>query len=222
MELSAALVSPAINRAMATVSAHRAQFVKPLLVGSVGYFLIDTVQIFLPNGGAGLQFAYTALSIVLQIWVIQLVLSDGQGAQSFDGNGFGRMFGIGFLSGLAILLGLLLFILPGLYLMGRWSIAGPAMMAEKSGVIDSLKRSWHVLEHDWLAGSLLTLLFGLLGLAPIVATMFTIESSAPVQLILAAIINPLVVAAAIMSTASLTSLYLLLTSSQSQAADIFG
>ena len=222
MEFSAALVSPAISRAMATISGHKAQFLKPLLLGSAGYFLIDALQIFLPNGGSGLQFAYTALSILLQLWVIQLVLSNGQEMQSLDGNAFARLFGIGFLSGLAILVGLLLFILPGLYLLGRWSIAGPAMIAEKSGVIDSLKRSWHALEHDWLAGSLLTLLFGLLGIAPIVATMFTIESSAPVQLTIAAITNPLVVAAAIMSAASLTHLYLLLTSSQSQAADIFG
>jgi hypothetical protein len=44
-------------------------------------------------------------------------------------------------SGLGIVLGLALLILPGLYLAVRWSVSVPVLIAERVGVIESLKRS---------------------------------------------------------------------------------
>ena len=62
------------------------------------------------------------------------------------------LLGLNLLSGIAILFGLVLLILPGLYLLVRWSAAVPALIAEDSGVTDSLRlsaeavqgRFWHV------------------------------------------------------------------------------
>lgn len=63
------------------------------------------------------------------------------------------LLGLNFLSGIAILFGLILLILPGVYLMVRWSAAVPALIAEDMSISESLGRSaeavegrfWHVL-----------------------------------------------------------------------------
>jgi hypothetical protein len=61
--------------------------------------------------------------------------------------------GLNFLSGLGIVLGLILLIVPGAYLFVRWSAAVPALIAEEASIPESLSRSaeaiegrfWHVL-----------------------------------------------------------------------------
>lgn len=63
------------------------------------------------------------------------------------------LLGLNLLSGIGILFGLVLLILPGVYLFVRWSAAVPALIAEDCGVSDSLSESgevvqgrfWHVL-----------------------------------------------------------------------------
>jgi hypothetical protein len=63
------------------------------------------------------------------------------------------LLGLNLLSGIAILFGLLLLIVPGVYLMVRWSAAAPALIAEDSDVTGSMTlsaeavdgRFWHVL-----------------------------------------------------------------------------
>jgi hypothetical protein len=62
------------------------------------------------------------------------------------------LLGLNMLSGIAILLGLVLLILPGIYLLVRWSAAVPALISEDAGITESLTRSekavegrfWHV------------------------------------------------------------------------------
>ncbi|MEO7826724.1 MAG: hypothetical protein ABIR60_06240 [Allosphingosinicella sp.] len=63
------------------------------------------------------------------------------------------LLGVQLLSGLGIVLGLILLVLPGAYLFVRWSAAVPALIAEDVGVYESLGRGaetvegrfWHVL-----------------------------------------------------------------------------
>jgi hypothetical protein len=62
------------------------------------------------------------------------------------GRYFGRLFGIGFLSNLGIILGLILLVVPGLILWARWSAAGPAGIGEKRPVGDAMKRSAQLTE----------------------------------------------------------------------------
>lgn len=50
-------------------------------------------------------------------------------------------FGMSFASGLAILVGFVLGVVPALWLAARWIAAGPALFAEDVGAIDSLGRS---------------------------------------------------------------------------------
>jgi hypothetical protein len=62
------------------------------------------------------------------------------------------LLGLNLISGLAILLGLIVLIVPGAYLFVRWSAAVPALIAEEAAITESLGRSaeavegrfWHV------------------------------------------------------------------------------
>lgn len=62
------------------------------------------------------------------------------------------LLGLSIITGIGIFVGLILLILPGIYLLVRWSAAAPALIAEEAGVYDSLERSaaavegrfWHV------------------------------------------------------------------------------
>lgn len=51
------------------------------------------------------------------------------------------LLGLSILSGLGILLGFVLLILPGLYLYVRWSLAAPILIAEGVGPAEALRRS---------------------------------------------------------------------------------
>jgi hypothetical protein len=60
------------------------------------------------------------------------------------------LFGLGVLSGLGIALGLLLLLLPGIYLYIRWSVAVPILVAEQAGVTEALRRSGdEIAGHFW-------------------------------------------------------------------------
>ena len=54
---------------------------------------------------------------------------------------FGAAFGLNLLSGIAILVGLILLIVPGLMLFTRWAVALPAMLRENLGISEALGRS---------------------------------------------------------------------------------
>jgi len=51
------------------------------------------------------------------------------------------LIGLGFLFGLAIMLGTILFIIPGIIVMIMWSVAGPALVVEREGVMSAFSRS---------------------------------------------------------------------------------
>jgi hypothetical protein len=54
---------------------------------------------------------------------------------------FGRALILNFLSSLGILLGMVLLVLPGLYLLACWAVAMPALMAEDLSASEALSRS---------------------------------------------------------------------------------
>ncbi len=59
-----------------------------------------------------------------------------------EGDAFLPYLGMSILAGLAVLLGLVAIILPGLFLMARWIIAGPLLVGRGDGVMKSLGESW--------------------------------------------------------------------------------
>jgi hypothetical protein len=60
------------------------------------------------------------------------------------------LFGLGLLVGLGIVGGLILLIVPGVYLALRWSVASPVLVAERTGITAAMGRSAVLTEnHRW-------------------------------------------------------------------------
>ena len=53
-------------------------------------------------------------------------------------------FLLGIVGSIGVLAGLVLAIVPGLYLAARWLVAGPILLVERDGVIAAMRRSWVV------------------------------------------------------------------------------
>jgi hypothetical protein len=74
------------------------------------------------------------------------------------------LIGLALLVAIALVAGLILLIVPGLALAVRWSVAGPSLIVEKTGVLDAMGRSAKLTEnHRWAIFGLL-LLYGALAL----------------------------------------------------------
>ncbi|MFO1185905.1 MAG: hypothetical protein U1E56_14145 [Bauldia sp.] len=52
------------------------------------------------------------------------------------------LFGLGLVFLLTVLVGFALFVAPGVALATAWSLAGPALLGERIGILQSLRRSW--------------------------------------------------------------------------------
>jgi hypothetical protein len=52
------------------------------------------------------------------------------------------LFALSVLTGLATLAGLILFVVPGLYVIGRLAVGQAVLIEERRGIVDSLRRAW--------------------------------------------------------------------------------
>ena len=80
---------------------------------------------------------------------------------------FLRVFLIGLISGLAIVVGTLLLIVPGVLLLIRWWIAVPAALDRDLSPTDALRESWALTRPHW--AGILGLLIGLIAIAGLAA-----------------------------------------------------
>lgn len=144
---------------------------------SAGYLLRETVNLLRSNGGLALaalgvmtligaasdlypsatrlvNFASIFVNLFLQYQISLALLGHYDLLHGYSGQRrIWTLLGLNILSGLGIVLGMILLIIPGIYLMVRWSAAVPALIAEEVGVTESMGRSakavegrfWHVL-----------------------------------------------------------------------------
>jgi hypothetical protein len=121
----------------------------------------DSTQL---QAGAGTNFALVGVSVVIGIvsvivFIVAYLLSQGATvsavADLYLGHGttilasfqkvrrdLGTLFGVVVLNGLAVMGGMILFILPGIYMLCRLMIAVPAAVLENLGPRSSLERSF--------------------------------------------------------------------------------
>jgi len=71
-----------------------------------------------------------------------LFAAEGRPSRRTFGAGFLSYFGVSFLSGIGMVLGFILLVAPGIYLMGRWSVATGLVIAEDESATRALSRSW--------------------------------------------------------------------------------
>jgi hypothetical protein len=144
---------------------------------SAGYLLAETVNLLRLNGGLALAalgvmtvigmasdlypavtglagLASIFVNLFLQYQISLALLGHYDLLHGYAGQRrIWALLGLNILSGLGIVLGMILLIIPGVYLMVRWSAAVPALIAEEVNITESLGRSaqavegrfWHVL-----------------------------------------------------------------------------
>lgn len=96
-------------------------------------------------------------NVIMQGVVTHAVVADLQGRKSTIGESLGvalRSFwvllGVGIVAGLAMMLGLVLLVVPGILIMLVWLVAGPVVVAEGAGVGRALQRSRDLTRnHRW-------------------------------------------------------------------------
>jgi hypothetical protein len=81
------------------------------------------------------------VALFLQFWITARLLEDF-GRRSANGGGFGSVFVISLISVVAVLLGFVLLIVPGVILFARWSMAVPIAVGEGGGATVALAESW--------------------------------------------------------------------------------
>lgn len=135
---------------------------------------VSVLDIIKADGGALLGIPI----LVVQYYMIRRVI-DRQGLRSADKpGGFGSFFILGIMTGVPILLGYVLLVLPGLYLSARWAMVDAALLAENRGSSDAMGRSWNATKGYELP---VALTFVLINLPMIAAMIFQVFSDGAVQ-----------------------------------------
>jgi hypothetical protein len=124
--------------ALETIRARILPFALIVLVVGALQALRDT---YAANAASGSFFISSILTLLSDVLATYFALKVRCGDDIVIKMAFGRALGVNFLSGLGILLGLILLVVPGIYLIVIWALAVPALMAEDLSVSDALSRS---------------------------------------------------------------------------------
>jgi hypothetical protein len=97
------------------------------------------------SDGSGAPIVDSAVGVVAQFWITRhLVARNGLGVEGRARGEFQSVFGACLLSGLAILFGLLLLVVPGIFLWIRWFAAVPLVVARGERSLPALRASWEM------------------------------------------------------------------------------
>ena len=105
------------------------------------------------------------LCLVFLINTVPMVYADLNWSET-DSNRLAGLFGIQIVFFLAVGLGFVCFIFPGIYIALRWSLAVPAMIAGDKSIADSIEESWKLTDGKFVDLLLILLpIFALFGAA---------------------------------------------------------
>jgi hypothetical protein len=110
-----------------------------VLDGAVGYFGLTMTA---PLQAVAFALLKSLIGIVCAYLLIDAMVRRTGLRSRTDGDVFLPYFGLSILYTLGVLAGFILLVFPGLFVMARWSIAQPLMIARGDGVMQSLGESW--------------------------------------------------------------------------------
>ena len=116
---------------------------------AAGSTLVDVMG-WNSGGDQAINLASIGLGYFLTVSMLQAAGLERGGARY----GFWTYFGINLLSGLGIALGLVALIIPGLFLLARWSAAYGYGLTDGGGVMNGLRQSWDATADHWLPAGL--------------------------------------------------------------------
>ncbi len=137
---------------------------------AVGYSLLDLMEAPASN-----TIATVAVSVFGQYLFTEQLLSHRMPAP-LPARRYGALFLAGLISGLGMVLGTILLILPGIFLVVRWSIITPFVVAEGMSATEALKASWQATAKSWPALFGVVLLAGVILVAGLAGIFFAGET----------------------------------------------
>ena len=110
-----------------------------LLNGAVGYYGLEYTSVMqqVLKGVVGLTIGVAAAYFLYEAVLARTGLRSRQADDAFL-----PFVGLAVITTLAIMVGLVALVIPGLYLIARWSIAAPVLMIDGKGPIKALQDSW--------------------------------------------------------------------------------
>lgn len=147
-----------------------------IIVGIINGILNDSDSAFLHFLAWIVQLIGTAVYTGFVVKVVQDVRADGTRDNSVGDlmsaamPAIGPLIVFGILSGIAIGIGFILLIIPGLFLMTIWSVGSPSIVAEGRGPLEAFGRSWELVKGQaWTVFGVLVCVFLIMVAALIVA-----------------------------------------------------
>lgn len=123
------------------------------------------------GSGSGILIAYGIVITFVQVWITREAFTQAGVMPALPAANALSVYLQGILVGLGILLGLVLFILPGLYVFARWYLAGALLIREGAGRRAAMQRSWDMLVVHWPAALGVGLILFALSVSPLIVEM---------------------------------------------------
>jgi hypothetical protein len=156
MSSVAVSVSDIVDDALLLARRHRGLLAAVGAAIAVGYTALDML------GASGLTAVLNIFVVIwLQYYVLEQLLLDRIGPEQRGNRRYLSLLGSGILAGLGILLGVILLVVPGLYLAGRWLASAAFVVAEGKSASESLQASWNSSEKSKAAHVVVALLAAL-------------------------------------------------------------
>ncbi|MGF7150881.1 hypothetical protein FHS96_004542 [Sphingomonas zeicaulis] len=103
---------------------------------------IDALSVALGDAAVLLSFVSGVLALVFQVQIMRGLLDTLGLRDPHARGGLAALFGLGILTNACILLGLVLLVVPGIFLLVRWSMSAAVLFAEDVGPSGAMSRSW--------------------------------------------------------------------------------
>ena len=161
------------------------------------------------------------LNLALGFMLVKAMVENSGLAPNGIRNGFWVYFGLGLLTGIAVVVGLILFIIPGLVLLIRWSPIYGYAFAEGADVSGAMSKAWEATGgHFWPLA--ITVLAPLVFMAAALGLfLFYSDTMGNVTLPVSVIGNLLIYSTTVISTAIGLAIYSLLANPDQGVAEVF-
>lgn len=222
MQFDAGLVRVAAHDAIAWIRADPRKFAfaySILIVTGVGYDVTTTLY---PDAVIAANFVFMATNLVIQAWTTLAILRlAGADTPPSARLRVASVFGVGLIYGLGVGLGLLLLILPGIYVAARWFVAVPILLAEDVSASEALSASWDRTEQYWLSCAILAVGAFIVQLLP-AAGVTLASGNVGARWAIVVVMNAVSQAGWLFGVAAATTSYLAFARQLPQATEIFG
>jgi hypothetical protein len=167
MQYDASLLVPTFRRAWDLAVAMPVVFLVAWLATMAAGVISDVAIERTGGTGSGILIAYGIAITFVQVWITREAFKlSGVEPAMLVANSL-SVYLQGILTGLGIGLGLILLILPGLYIFARWYLATALLVRDQGGRRAAMRRSWEMLAVHWPAALGVGLILFLLSIAPV-------------------------------------------------------